>query len=137
MDPCSACILLAGNSCELFDCWAPRADANDEEAKRVLPGPAALTVAALLLLFEAKVSLEFAAAQPPLTPAKLLGAKTMRDQPDLCCFRNLCLMRGDGVEVVKSWVVQPPVAEDVVTALAEREVQLSLLPLGLAAYGES
>lgn len=128
MDPCSACILLAGNSCELFDCGAPKAEA-DEDARRVWA--AALTVAALLLLLEASVSLELAAPQL-VAPTMLLGARTIRDQPDLCCLRNLCLIRGDGVDVVNSWVVQP-VLEEVVTALAERDVQLSLLPLGLAA----
>ncbi|KNC25832.1 hypothetical protein FF38_08177 [Lucilia cuprina] len=110
---------------------------------------AALTVAALLLLFEdeAKVSLELATPQvPPLPPPTgtrlLFGASIIRDQPDLCCLRNLCLILGEGVEVlVNSCGVQPPpVMEDVVavvTAVADREVQLSLLPLGLAVKGES
>lgn len=122
--------MLAGNSCELFDCWAPKAEA-DADAKRA---PTALTVAALLLLIDddASVSLELALPQLVPPPVILLGARTMRDQPDLCCLRNLCFMRGEGVEVVNSCGVQP-VVEDVVAALAESDVQLSLLPLGLAA----
>lgn len=102
-------------------------------------------MAALLLLFEdeAKVSVEVATPQlpPPIGTMLLFGASIIRDQPDLCCLRNLCLILGEGVEVVvNSCVVQPPppappVMEDVVAvvaAVADREVQLSLLPLGFA-----
>lgn len=127
MEPCSACILLP-------DCCTASALADDE-ASRVC---AALTVAALLLLFaeEASVSLELATPQL-VAPATLLGAKIMRDQPDLLCLRNFSLIRGDGVEVVNSCGVQPVTEDVVAVAAAESEVQLSLLPLGLAAYGES
>lgn len=50
---------------------------------------------------EAKVSFELlpitveAAEEPALVP---IGARTMRDQHDLCGFRNFNLMRGEGVE---------------------------------------
>lgn len=79
---------------------------------------------------------------PAMGRTLLVGARIIRDQPDLLCLRNFNLILGEGVEVVKSCGVQPPpVMEDVVavvTAVAERDVQLSLLPLGLlAVYGES
>lgn len=108
MDPCSACILLVGSSCELLGCEVARAEADDEVSRWC-----AATLTLLLfwvvvavppvVLLEAKVSFELlpmtvvADEEPPADP---MGARTIRDQQDLCGLRNFSLMRGEGVEEV-------------------------------------
>jgi len=110
MDPCSACILLVGSSCELLGCEEARAEADDEVSRW---WAATLTLLLFWVLFwvavppvvllEAKVSFELlpmtvvADEEPPVDP---MGARTMRDQQDLCGLRNFSLMRGEGVEEV-------------------------------------